>query len=411
MIISLNNYRYFWLSFYMGINVYAYFIMLYKKELLGDVKNHSFPESFYLDYALLTVLASYIILSFIIFNFSKKIKITSYYIDKDNIFIQFFEIFLFTLAIVYNYYLISNGLKAGFIGKINSPLNYLWILIPIEYVFYIYYCIQKRFTILKFLITLLMIISSLYKGFGGIFFFILFIEMQNYLSLKGLNRKFIFFILIVLMLFPLLHILKSSSRITGEDIEYLKVVSDSFLLVDFKNIFDVIYFTINYLVSRLQMVAVTAESIKYIDEIKIAFNNGLITPFWLEGLHGNILNKLFISETTNIGTYIPIISGFYSGRELGSWNVNPNIFIWFWIDIFYGILILIYSFFLINLLVIFAKKISNDTAFLNFVWLGIMSFLLPPWMSSFISFIYSFLFVLILYLFFKMFSKKVNYGV
>lgn len=406
MNITYSKYRYSWLFLYLLINIIAYFIIINTGQYLGDVKNHSLGESHYLIYALFTVLTSYFLILFLIFEFIKKIKVKTLNLDTNIQFIDFFGYIILFLLSFYFYFLVSNGIRAGFTGTISSPIKYIWILIPIEYIFFIYYVLCKEWNKIKFINLILVIISSLYKGFGGILFFLLFIEVQNYLIKRGLKKRFVIFIFLFILIFPLLHVIKASSRISNQDIDFLILISTVFFDLNLDNLLGYISFTITYLVERIQIISITAEVIKTINEIRDGVDTGIITPFWLEGLHGTIINKLLNIESFNIGTFIPTTSSFNSTREIGSWNTNPGVLIWFWIYPLYGLFLFAYILVLIFCLIFLSKKISYNNGLLNLAWVGTLSFLLPPWISSFISFILAFFFTYIIFIFFKIFQRK-----
>ena len=152
-----------------------------------------------------------------------------------------------------------------------------------------------------------------------------------------------------------------------------------------------------HLIGRFQVTSMVVEVIRMSDLIQVEFTNGKFTPFWLEGLHGIIFNRLFTAEK-----YIPIgvaftqYGDFGAQFDVGDWNTNIGYVGWFFIApyliplyIFYTFLLGFFSFYLV-------KKIGISESSKDMLWLAWLVYLMPPWFAAFTGFIYTlFLFLVI----------------
>nr|WP_269135758.1 oligosaccharide repeat unit polymerase [Vibrio cincinnatiensis] len=383
--------------FFVVLNSYAFIYMWSTETLIGDVKNNQYKDVGYILLSASLVVSSYLFVWFFFELFNNLKFKRSNLLDDVNQHVghkifKTISIILIILQISYFVYLYSYGLKANFAGEVSNPIKYLFIVIPVNYIFMIYYAVYRGRNIgfLYFLSIALALSSALYQGFVGIFSYILFIEFYIYARRKGVGSKVVFLIFIVLAVFPILHSIKSSLRL-GEDGDFISFLS-LFVGQEGFSILFYLHESIFYLISRLQIVSPMSEFVYYSTIFRDAFFRGDITPFWLEGTHGNIIKNLFNYDIgVNIGYFATTTPIFDSYNPDHKWIANVGLFYWFVVYPLIGYLLLIYSIVIIFLFSFFSKKITNCYSVSNLVFYVLISFLTPPWIGSLVSFLLSFI--------------------
>ncbi|MCG3722795.1 oligosaccharide repeat unit polymerase [Vibrio cincinnatiensis] len=395
--IKSSTYRTLITVFFVVLNSYAFIYMWSTETLIGDVKNNQYKDVGYILLSASLVVSSYLFVWFFFELFNNLKFKRSNLLDDVNQHVghkifKTISIILIILQISYFVYLYSYGLKANFAGEVSNPIKYLFIVIPVNYIFMIYYAVYRGRNIgfLYFLSIALALSSALYQGFVGIFSYILFIEFYIYARRKGVGSKVVFLIFIVLAVFPILHSIKSSLRL-GEDGDFISFLS-LFVGQEGFSILFYLHESIFYLISRLQIVSPMSEFVYYSTIFRDAFFRGDITPFWLEGTHGNIIKNLFNYDIgVNIGYFATTTPIFDSYNPDHKWIANVGLFYWFVVYPLIGYLLLIYSIVIIFLFSFFSKKITNCYSVSNLVFYVLISFLTPPWIGSLVSFLLSFI--------------------
>lgn len=169
--------------------------------------------------------------------------------------------------------------------------------------------------------------------------------------------------------------------------------------------FELVISSIEKLVYRLQIVSISSEIISNSSEVNSLLQSGLVTPLWLEGIHGNVLMRLGVTDATiNLGTYLTSTSIFSSSAELGSWNTNYGLLTLYFVDKFFLFTALLYlfcvSFFAFYIISFYHAKTRQDVY--DLFWIVLIMFVAPPWVSSFITFVYA----LFIYLLLNLISQK-----
>ncbi|MFW2209174.1 oligosaccharide repeat unit polymerase [Vibrio cholerae] len=395
--IKSSTYRTLITVFFVVLNSYAFIYMWSTETLIGDVKNNQYKDVGYILLSASLVVSSYLFVWFFFELFNNLKFKRSNLLDDVNQHVghkifKTISIILIILQISYFVYLYSYGLKANFSGEVSNPIKYLFIVIPVNYIFMIYYAVYRGRNIgfLYFLSIALALSSALYQGFVGIFNYIFFIEFYIYARRKGVGSKVVFLFFIVLAVFPILHSIKSSLRL-GESGDFISFLS-LFVGQEGFSILFYLHESIFYLISRLQIVSPMSEFVYYSTIFRDAFFRGDITPFWLEGTHGNIIKNLFNYDIgVNIGYFATTTPIFDSYNPDHKWIANVGLFYWFIIDPLIGCLLLIYSIVIIFLFSFFSKKITNCYSVSNLVFFVLIFFLIPPWIGSLVSFLLSFI--------------------
>lgn len=235
----------------------------------------------------------------------KKSKENNLYSNKVGLFLIMAQLLLIYVSYTYGYGTVG-------IRREESTTPYTLMLFlnffPIEYIFFI---ISPRLKSDKyFYINLIIcIFSAIYRGWmGALFFGLLIILIRNggiNINLKKL-LKFIIGIFLFICIIPLFIEIKWSLR-AGNDVALENIYSS-------KNIHE----SANYILSRMQSLG----QIQIINEsknfYKISYNNGLIKPYYLDGVVQDILVRRLGNDPSDT------LTQYVAKNSFGAMNSNTN---------------------------------------------------------------------------------------
>lgn len=391
--------RYHWLTFYIAANIVGALIMSATGKLIGDAEGGRLYSQDALFSAVFLVSACYFLILGPVFNVISKIKVKAKNFIIDEVKIgKRIGILLFILQVAFMFFNLTTGANiAGSDLKIESMFSIVWVLIPVDILFIIYYG-TYRTNRYFYLNAIVWFVSNFLRGWGGIYLFILFFEWC-----RGIRSKTItifrasMILLVVLLTYPVLTSIKFLIRASGRE-----NLSLNFILEEVANILlkqDYILLLgegISHLIGRLQSTSQVVEVMRLNALLQSEFSHGRFAPFWLEGLHGITLNRL-LNEN-----YVPVTVAFtkYAStgwdNNVGDWNVNIGYPGWFIIAPNLILVYLLYTVFLGFISFYILKKIGISSLAKDMIWLAWLIFLLAPWFAAFVNFIYAlFVFFLI----------------
>lgn len=395
------NPRSHWLLFFVVINIAASLIMYIDGELIGDVAGIGISNNVDIIVALSLVIFTYFIILGPVFNYISKIEIKkiNYNVSESILGVRIgIVIFLLQcLFIAFNY---STGVNmAGSNNnKTDSAFNIFWVLCPIDSIFIIYYGMYRDSKF--FFINLgVWILSNLLRGWTGIFFAIVFFEWCRAIRKKNLSVfKILFFGVIIIISYPLILNLKWIIRASASS-----SFSIDTLIAGFINIFDEIdYFLmigngLTALIGRLQTTSMVIDVMRLSDLLQTKFSGDDFAPFWKEGLHGIAFNSLLGWEKQKyIGVAFTMYENFNFNYNVGDWNVSLGYPSWFFIAPMLIPIYIIYTIFLGSISFYFLKKLNITSSSVDMLWYIWLVYLMAPWFSQFVVFIYAlFLFLLV----------------
>lgn len=397
-----------WVLMYVFANVVGASIMLVTGNLIGDSTGGLVYDNVTLLWATALLVFSYIFILVPVFNFVWRIKVEStQFCMSDDVLGRRIGIFLFILQVGYVLFNYLNGVNvAGSIEKTDSYLSVFFVLVPSDALFLIYYGVfrgNKYF----YPNLLVWIASNILRGWSGVFLFIVFFEWCRGIR----NKKITLFemvcgLLFLLLIYPAILNVKMAIRAAGDGglsfNEILTIGAATFAGGDFISLAADGIFS---LVGRIQIASILVEVIRLKDVLHSEFMNGSFSPFWLEGLHGVVLNRMTGETSISIATKFPEYANFPGNYELGQWNTNIGYVGWFFIAPIFIPLYVLYTFILASLSVFLTKKISNENSAGDVVWIAWAVYLLAPWLNVFVTFIYA----LMLFYFLKIiFSISLN---
>lgn len=398
--LSSLGYRYCWLALILVINVVASIMVLMKGFHLGDVRAHGLQDATNLFVSLIAVCSSYVYV-FWVNEFLARIKISKKAPALSGSSLFLLSVSFFILQIAYLFIILINDVGAG-ISEVPGVSRIILVFLPVPYLHMIYYLYCRDFSDRLFWLNLfLAIFICLAQGYSYIFLFLLFFEIARRLPRQGVSVLHLTsFICLFVVLFPLLYVLKSVFRLQPQDGSFNETFIKVFASSGLDGIVSYLAFAFEFIVGRIQMVSLVSVFNQISSEFVEALDNNIIRPFWLEGPHGLLLEKLLGRDFgVSIGAFAAVSSIFDSSRPIGEWVTNVNLFFWFFVS-YYGIFVLFYVFVLMSIFHLFSRVVLEKRKAVLLAFYFAIFFLVPPWISSFITFIYSmFLFYLLVSLF------------
>jgi len=388
--------RFLLLVLYVAVNIAAAIIIFNTGELLGDAAGRQLYKEEALLWATVLTVSSYLIILGPLFNAISKIKVKQPdWGQKDVELGARIGKLLFLLQAGFMAFNLLTGLNIAGSGNIRteSSLSFFWVLMPVDALFLIYYGTYRESR--HFYPNILIyIVSNLLRGWTGFFMFILFIEWCRAARAKKLSMPLVISIgLVVVLLYPMLSNLKWIIRASTTIELTMDGLMEGFVaLFDSADYIQLVWSGLLHLISRLQSVSLVVETMRMSDFLQAEFAKGLIQPFWKEGLHGIVYDRLFSSEKVwPIGIKFTEYEYEYGLFEVGDWNVSIGYVGWFFIAPFLVPFYLLYTMLLGVVSFLLIKKIGMTELSKDVLWYAWLVYMLAPWPAAFVGFIYSLL--------------------
>lgn len=385
--------RHHWLILYVVINIAAAIIMANSGELMGDVEGNSLYSMQVLVWATIAVISSYLVILGPLFTFLTRLKINKlkFNYDEGKTGEQIGKLLLILSSgyMIYNIY--TGGNIAGNVSiTMNNPLRVIWVLFPTDALFVIYYGVyrENKFFYPNLIIWL---VSNLLRGWAGMFLFVIFFEWCRGVRNKKITViRTVAFFMIVIILNPILtavkFLIRSSSRIDLSFLSVKEVLLDSAMKMNFST---VLWESLSALIARLQVTSVLIEVIRIRHFLQNEFMSGKFSPFWMEGMHGDYLYRFMRRTSTSITQAFPKYDGFIVASDFDATSTNISFPGWCFIAPDFIPLYLGYTLLLCFLSFGLVKKIGLTESSKDLVWLIWLVFLLPPWFTVMINYLYA----------------------
>ena len=392
-----KNYR-FLFNIYLFSNIFGFIYIWNTKTLIGDYKDISLYSKDALIYAIIIIVITLFLIQGFLFNFFEKtynndFKVEiNYYVDKN---IGYILLILQVLYFIYCMYYNVGVAASEHISK-STLLRKIWLLIPIDWMFLIYYSLHKKNKLYR-VNLLVYIISNIARGWSGQFLFLFFFE---YKTIKKNKILLLFFIIILLIIYPIITEIKFFIRNNNIDIN-LNGIYDLITNIDIITYLkDYEYFFTN-LIGRLSVVSNVVELLHHVNYFELLYNKNKIEPFFMEGniqyiikkimdipFKNNLANELSVYANTNI-----INNQFL--QESNSTSLNVTILGWLLILNEKSVYFILYLILLIKLTFYFFNKIPFKINY-DVIWLLMLMLLFHGWLSAFVSFIWAIIIYLII---------------
>ena len=404
--------RSYFLWSYILINTIATFQIILSNESIGDAANAPYYDINRILVAASIIIALYYIILFPIFKSFDQIPIKQFFKENtgNNEVVGFrLGVVLAFLQIMFLVFCLANGVAIAGAGNKKADdwlLSYFFVLVDTDFLFLIYYGLYRENKAF-YPNAAIWIISSIARGWNGIFIFILFFEFIRLHRAGLLNVKLLLLVALAsAILYPVLSAAKWIIRANAfAGVDYGMVVSELFEAIQAENYFELVFDGIQHVISRLQTVSLLVEVIENASSLQDDLANFRFLPFWLEGIHGILFDRLFYgTERLPVGVVMTeYLAGFTDVEGIG--NVNLSFAGWFFIAPMLTPFYLLYTAALGFFSMYFVKKIDNSRSASDLVWFVWIIYLMPPWLGAVFKFIYSAVLFLILKIAFANFTR------
>ncbi|EFH9272189.1 TPA: O7 family O-antigen polymerase, partial [Escherichia coli] len=295
-------------------------------------------------------------------------------------------IFLICLELLYITYVFNTGLfVAGNNERGGGVISALFVLLNVD-VLVLIFLTHVKTSKYKPIIIMLWIISFLQRGWISYFFILILISFIDRRLKNKKNWKAGVVLICFILALPFVEQIKNSIR-SGE------AISTQLTFFDYADSFNQQFMKVVGRVQTVSHVAFITDNINQLQNLK---NNGESTDFFEENFIYIIAKKLG-SADDKINT--PDLLARYISPSLdSSWNVNPSLIGWIFIQNDLYVLPIIWVVLLCFLFTMLSKIIANDLYAMNMRWLFWLVFLFPGWIFQFTAVIFSLLvFILLKY--------------
>jgi hypothetical protein len=368
----------------MVSNVYSFYKMDMMGVYVGDFVSY-IDRHTPLLLLLIAVVISYYFICGPIYSFFIKLKIT----DVNDIpcgkitTLGKLVVFLQVAYLVFNFFTGSN--MAGGDKGSGEWLRFIWLLIPVDYMFYIYYVMArgKRSSLCR-LNLLLFILSQLSRGWLGWILVVSYIELCFYVSNNSFKIKTLLYMILMtplVVMLPFLFYFKVALRdaLLNQNFSELMFLIKS---VDFSVVFSIFLESLFYRLQHLSNVVFIYEKLGDISSL-IDFNK--VAVFYWEGLPQQTFAK---------------ITGFYPGQDmhlfLYDYYINSSMdsettlqtgFIsWLLFGPLLSVFYVLYCLFLVFISVYLSKRIYSHHL-CSLTWFFVLGYIMNGWFNAFIFYI------------------------
>jgi len=400
----MKNPRVLWLLGYLLVNIIGYFIMASTGFLIGDVDGVPVYNYNSLFFAAITTIFFYYLLMGPCFNFITKIKTRRVAFNIcDNKLSDRISLFLMAAQLCFFCFNVSQGVNVAGAGnhKAQGPFSFLWVLLPVDALFLIYYSIYRnsRYFTSNFLIWLA---SNLYRGWAGVFLFILFFEFCRLFRERKLSFiKSMLILFFTLLLYPIINVLKWTIRgFAGGEFDFFLLLGAVTDYISLDEYLSLVSDGFNHLVGRVQTTSMLVEVMRLQPVLSKAFENSNFIPFWKEGIIGIAYDTLIYGvKGIPLNVIFPMYANLGSIDDLGNWNTNTGFASWLLIAPLWSPIYIFYVLALCFISSFLMKKLSSSSSAMDGLWFAWLMYLLPPWFGAFIGYIQAlFIFYILTYI-------------
>jgi len=387
------NPRLAWLWLFVLVNVIAALMMWNLGEILGGTGTRVDSQSD-LIWATLLVVVPYFVILGPVFGFISKIQFRSVDFGLDGAVLgRRIGQMLVVLQVLFVVFNLTEGVNIAGSGNTRSDSSFsiLWVLIPVDALFIVYYGLYREN---KWFYPNLIIwtISNFSRGWMGIFLLSIFLEWCRSVRNKRISISGVLLALAVtLALYPIFLSAKWLVRASASaGLSLPEVIDGVANILSGSDYFSLIGDGVMHLIVRIQSVSMFVETMRLSDVLQAKFSAGEFSPFWMEGLHGLAIDRLFFGKRPMyIGVAFTAYGDFGSGYDVGDWNTSLGYMSWLFITPYLVPLYIAYTIFLGGVAFWMLKKCGSSLLAHDLLWYTWLVYLLAPWVAAFIGFIYA----------------------
>ncbi|WP_143009818.1 oligosaccharide repeat unit polymerase [Propionivibrio dicarboxylicus] len=388
--------RLIWLLAHVVINVYYSVLIFSTNRLYGETNVVQIGESTPIFFILVLLVMSFVYFNLIVFNFSYRIFPISFRVVPSQIEIDRIGILILVLQISFAAYSFFSGSRLAGSGASDASLiSQIWVLIPIDVIFLLYYGAYRDEKYFKYNLGV-NLVSNLLRGWFGIVLTIVFIESCQLVRKRRLTfPRFLAILFACVVAYPVLYFGKIFVRYYA----FLDDVTvDGFLSqhVDV-DVISLLEIAISQIGNRIQLISSAISTYELSTELERMVMDGNVYPFWAEGLHSLAFDRLFSEpHKLDIGQAIANILDPFSLVE--NWNSNPTFIGWFFVLPYFCIFHVIYGTGLVLVSSLAFRMVSGNEISKDIFWYMVLVLLIPGWYGAFVLFTYSCVLFLIMHL-------------
>lgn len=388
--------RLLFLTLHLFVNLAAVPMILQSGELIGDARGHLAPNAWAVIAAAALICTSYLLLLGPVFSVVNRLHVRPLFPQGlTHSTVARIGIVILVLQAGFMVFNLASGVNvAGATStKSGSSLSLLWVAIPPDLLFFIYYATCRDARLFKPNLAL-WTVSNLLRGWSGIFFVIVFFELERAWR-KGriTTSRIVLWTAIIFAAYPLITSLKWAIRATaGSGISVSQAISAADSLGLEFDLADMLMLerTAGRVIERLQTVSPLLKVVETAPVLQSKLQSGGIMPFWAEGLVGIAVNRV-LGQTAEIpvGVAITDYADLGDPEDIGNWNVNVAYVGWFFIYPMAAPIYISYTLLLCAASAFLVKQINAGADGQNGLWLAWLLYLLPAWWGAFVGYVYA----------------------
>lgn len=393
----LNRYfsdhpKYLWLGFYLVLNLIYTGLIIGNRTLYSEAQTVSVDSTAPIIAIYLLLATSYIFFQTFWFNVINKVKVTKVRVESPERVDKGISFTLLAVQLLFLVYALASGAYvADSVVQGGSLLSLIWVLIPVDVLSFIYYGFYRKSPYFK-INCAAWIVSSLLRGWSGILLTVIFLESCRLIRARAIKARHLFVSGLALIVgYPVIYFGKLLVRFYASqpDADF----STFWSLYEAISIFDALGIAVQQVFDRLQLISSSIAVHEIAPALRADYYNGLIQPFWLEGLHGLVLDRVLgAPEPLNLGQVLALQ---FDPLSVVNWNANPTLIGWFFILPQYAVLNFLYALLLGTAFVLLGRMLKNTPESSDMMWYAWLVLLIPGWYGAMFLYVYAmFLFVI-----------------
>lgn len=376
-----------WVGLFCVVNLVCGAIIYFSGTLLGEASAVTLRDRGVIPWITLLVVASYLVPLLVVFPLFSKIRIRPLTYSKRDLGTPVGVLCLMLQLAYIAFFTMSGVGVAGSTNRVDSPFSVVWVLLNADSIFFIYYGFYRS-NRMFWPNLLASAVSNLLRGWNGIFIIILFVESCRLMRSGKLRLKHVLLgTIFIVVVYPIIWSLKWQVRVllsagvqTAGLSELMTGVAKN---LGASGVTEIIGITLLGLLTRLHLVSVVTVVLQSSHELAAKITQGLVNPFWREGLLGLTLDRLSGIRTPDLGVAIADqLDPFHESN----YNANPGFVGWFFIQPWAIPLFILYSGLLCWISIYLVKKLAPKQNALDMLWFAWCLYLVPGWIASFILF-------------------------
>ena len=380
-----DNPKYLWLVFYLFLNLVYTGLIISNQTLYSEAGAIPVDGAVPVITIFLLLAASYIFFQAFWFNLINKIRMPKIGIGEPGVLDRRVSFTLLALQVLFLGYALSSGsYVANSTAQGGSLLSQVWVLIPVDVLSFLYYGFYRDSRYFK-LNCAAWVVSSLLRGWSGILLTIVFFETGRLIRARAIRAWHVLSLLVLLVVgYPIVYFGKLLIRFYAAQPDadfspfwslYQSIDLGDAVTIAFQQVFD-----------RLQLISSSVAVYQLAPALRVDYYNGLIQPFWLEGLHGLVLGRVLgIPDKLDLGQSLGLQ---LDPLSIINWNANPTMVGWFFILPQYAIFNFVYAILLGTAFVLLGRMLKQTRESQDMMWYAWLILIIPGWYGAMFLYVY-----------------------